>query len=207
MPRFRLLAAFASLACGAGAAADVLTRFEITPYVGYRGGGHYLDSVGDADFEEDTTYGVVANYRAGYNTQWEILYGHQATEIDDSASSLDGSKLGLDLDYVQIGGTYIFDDDGLQPFVSVTLGATWLSPDIDEISDESYFSASLGLGMRYDITRNLGLRVEGRAFGLFGKSNSLVFCENIDGTEQCYLGGDGGIIPQFELSGGLSFRF
>ncbi len=202
-----LCALAATIATTTGVFADVLPRYEVTPYVGVRGGGHYFDGVGDADFEYDATYGLIANFRAGYNTQWEILYGHQGATIDDSAASFDGSKFEVDLDYLQVGGTYLLDDRGIMPFVSVTLGVTRLDPDIGELSDETYFSGSLGFGLRYDLGRNLGLRVEGRAFGLFGKSNSLVFCDDSLGEDFCFFAGDGGVIPQLELSGGISFRF
>ncbi|MFK8016763.1 MAG: outer membrane beta-barrel protein [Gammaproteobacteria bacterium] len=207
MPLLRAGFLLTTLFSAAIASADVVPRLEITPYVGYRGGGHLLDAVDEADFEYNLSYGFVANYRATFNTQWELIYGHQATDIDDSAASADGSKLGLNLDYLHVGGTYVFGDKPLAPFLSIAVGATRLSPDAAGISSETYFSASAGLGLRYTLTQNLGLRLEGRALGLFGKTDSLVFCETFDGVEECFLSGDGSIIPQFELSAGLSFRF
>lgn len=207
MPILRVSSLLVFLLSAGLAYADVVPRLEITPYVGYRGGGNLLDAIGDADFESDASFGFVLNYRATYKTQWEVLYGHQGTELDDSGISEDGSKLGLDIDYLHVGGTYVFSDKPVAPFLSLAMGATRLSPDVDEISSETYFSASLGLGVRYALTPNLGLRFEGRALGLFGKTNSLVFCETFEGEELCYFGGDGAVIPQFELSAGLSFRF
>ena len=207
MYEFRVALFFVALVATSIASAEIVPRLEITPYVGYRGGGHLLDVEGEADFESDVSFGVVLNYRATYRTQWELLYGHQSTDLDDSSTSADGSKFGLNLDYLHLGGTYVFSEDALAPFLSLTLGATRLSPDLSDFESETYFSGSIGLGLRYTLSPNLGLRVEGRALGLFGKSDSLVFCQNVDGIEDCFVAGDGSVIPQFEISAGLAFRF
>ncbi|MFK8029869.1 MAG: outer membrane protein [Gammaproteobacteria bacterium] len=189
------------------ATADTIPRFEVTPYVGYRGGGNYLSSTGDADFDTTTSFGVVANYKASFKTQWEVLYGHQETDISDGSAEAFDNTLDLNIDYLHVGGSYVFSTNKLAPFLSLTVGATRLSPNIPEIKSETYFSGSLGLGVRYDLTPNLGLRLEGRTIGIFGKTNSLVFCGTLEGESGCLFGGDGSYIPQFEVSAGLSFRF
>ncbi len=102
----------------------------------------------------------------------------------------------------------MFREERFSPFLSLTVGATRISPEASDISSETYFSASLGLGVRYELSSSVGLRLEGRASGMFGKSNSLVFCDrSFPGDEGCFLGGDRGIIPQFEALAGLTFRF
>ena len=207
MHHARLVIAAVLLSVASVATADPLPRLEISPYVGYRTGGHYLSSTGDADFQEATSFGFVANYRAAYNTQIELLYGHQSTDIDDTSSQAFDSMLGIDMDFLHIGGTYVFSDKKLAPFLSLTIGATRLSPELTGIESETYFSGALGLGLRYDLAPNLGLRLEGRTHALFGKTNSLVFCGSIDDDSGCLFAGDGAYIPQFEISAGLSFRF
>lgn len=187
--------------------ADVLPRIEVTPYVGYRGGGNWLAVDGDADLEGAVSYGVFVNFRAKYNTQWEVFYGRQSTQVDTVGATLDGSVLDVDLDYFHIGGSYVFNDKRLSPFFAMTFGATRVSPGNSPLSDETYFSGSMGLGLRYELQRNLGLRLEARVLSLFGKSNSLVFCTVIDNEEACGLAGDGGAIPQGEVLAGLTFRF
>ena len=207
MNHYRLLLAVCLLTAASVVSADTLPRLEISPYVGYRGGGHYLSATGDADFEAATSFGVVANYRAAFNTQFEVLYGHQETDINDSSSSAFDSMLGINIDYLHVGGSYVFSSGKIAPFLSLAIGATRLSPDLAEIESETYFSGSLGLGVRYDITPNLGLRLEGRTIALFGKTNSLVFCGTIDDESGCLFAGDGAYIPQLEISAGISFRF
>ncbi|MEO1576899.1 MAG: outer membrane beta-barrel protein [Pseudomonadota bacterium] len=187
--------------------ADDVPRLEITPYVGYRGGGQWQDADGDAPFAKDASYGVIVNYRATYKTQWEVFYGRMSTNIETRNATLDGSFLGIDMRYLHAGGTYVFREERLAPFLSMTFGVSRLTPDDGALSEETYFSASMGLGLRYELQRNLGLRLEARAMGLFGKSNSLVFCETVVGGEDCFVGGDRGVIPQLEVLAGLSFRF
>lgn len=192
-----------ALCCAPLAAADVLPRIELTPYVGYRGGGHWRDAMGDAEIEYGTSYGFVFNYRATYKTQWELSYGHHGTDLEFS----DGSTDGVDFDFLHVGGTYVMSEERLAPFLALTVGATRITPDDGTVSDETYFSGSLGLGLRYELTPTLGLRLEGRLSGLFGKSNSLVFCDTGTLEEVCFLSGDGGVIPQFEVLTGLTFKF
>ncbi|MFK7889089.1 MAG: hypothetical protein AB8G16_19695 [Gammaproteobacteria bacterium] len=198
----RTLAAL-TLFCAPVAVADVLPNIELTPYVGYRGGGKWLDAVGDAEIQSDVSFGVIANFRASYKTQWELIYGHHGTDLEFS----DGVLAELAFDFLHVGGTYVFSEERLAPFLSLALGATRISPDESAVSSETYFSGSLGVGLRYELTPSMGLRFEGRASGLFGKSNSLVFCENVDASEVCFLGGDRGIIPQFEALLGLTFKY
>ncbi len=207
MSHARLVIALVLLTAASVATADPLPRLELTPYVGYRTGGHYLSATGDADFQEAASFGFVANYVATYKTQVELLYGHQSTDIEDTSETEFDSALGIDMDYLHIGGTYVFSDKKLAPFLSLTIGATRLSPDVAEIESETYFSGALGLGVRYDIAPNLGLRLEGRTHALFGKTNSLVFCGTIEDESGCLFAGDGAYIPQFEILAGISFRF
>lgn len=203
MTPIKRMAAAIFLCCAPQAAADVLPRFEVTPYAGYRGGGQWLDAGGDAEIQSDVSFGVVANYRATYRTQWEVIYGHQTTDLEFSDGLLDE----LAFDFLHVGGTYVFSEKPLAPFLSLAFGATRISPAASEIDSETYFSGSLGLGLRYELTPLVGLRLEGRASGMFGKSGSLVFCENNASEEVCFLGGDRGIIPQFEALAGLTFKF
>lgn len=207
MLRFRWMAAALLVLSGSPALADVVPRLEITPYVGYRGGGQWLDADGDAPLASAPSYGVFLNYRASFRTQWELFYGRQSTEIETRNATLDGSFLDVDMDTLQFGGTYVFREERLSPFLAMTLGATRVTPDDGLLDEEVYFSASLGLGLRYELRPNLGLRLQARFVGLFGKTNSLVFCEKISTDEVCYLSGDRSVIPQGELLGGLTFRF
>lgn len=207
MLKIQRLVGLLALCASTTVLADDVPRLEIAPYVGYRGGGQWLDADGEAPFAQAASYGVIVNYRATYKTQWEVYYGRMGTDIETRNATLDGSFLAVDMDYFHAGGTYVFREERLAPFLSMTFGVSRLTPDDGAVSEETYFSASLGLGLRYELQRNLGLRLEARAMGLFGKSNSLVFCETLDGVEGCFLGGDRGVIPQLEVLAGLSFRF
>lgn len=200
----RIILSVIAWGCVSAALADVPAKWEFTPYAGYRGGGQWLDATGEAEIQSDVSYGVIANYRASFKTQWEIVYGHQTTDLEFSDGFLDE----LAFDFLHIGGSYVFREERLSPFLSLAIGATRISPEAPEISSETYFSASLGLGLRYELNPSVGLRVEGRASGMFGKSNSLVFCDrSFPGDQGCFLGGDRGIIPQYELLAGLTFKF
>ena len=80
------------------------SRFEITPMIGYRGGGDFEDAVtGETlDLDEGESFGLILNIEHGANTQWEFLVSHQRTELKPGPSA--AASTAFDLDVTQITG-------------------------------------------------------------------------------------------------------
>ena len=218
--RLTLLAALGT-ACAVvlpAAAQEPLLRFELTPYGAYRFGGEFEsqpenegDPVREFDLREGNAQGLMLDIRTNAgNTQWEVLYAHQATEIETQATFTGGPVLDLDVEYFQFGGTYLFDDksDSTVPFVAMTAGVARFDPDLGGVEAESYFSGSLGGGVQLRANKRVGVRLEARAFATLVDDDSTLFCASgpaIGGA--CALSVNGTALFQFEARAGVVIRF
>lgn len=180
-------------------------RVEVIPFGGARAGGSFRDrlSQDELDIDASAAWGVAVDIAWEANTELELLYSRQSTGLRRSAAT--GSPpLDLDIEYYQLGGTYLFDRQGpLRPYFAATIGATRLAPDGD-FDPEMRFSFSAGGGAKLPLTRRLGLRFDGRAYVTFIDSDSTVFC-NIPGT--CDIAFRGDTLVQWEASLGLILAF
>ena len=191
-------------------------RFELTPYAAYRFGGE-LESIADdtgatREFElaESRAYGLIFNIRTNaVNAQWEVLYARQPTEIETQATFARGPLLHVDVDYLQFGGTYLFDDnsDRTIPFIALTAGIARLDPGVTGMDAETYLSGSIGGGVQLRADRRVGVRLEARAFGSLVDSDSDLFCLTGPEANVCALAIDGTALFQLEARAGVVFRF
>ena len=204
---YAILAVAVCLA-GPAAAADSGFRFELTPYLGYRLGGSFDDQDGEREFDlaDSDSLGLMLSGRVQENTQWEVLFAHQTTEVDTQGAAVD-TTLDMDIDYVHFGGTYLFEGENIRPFIALTLGLTRLGPRPTGFGSDNFLSASIGGGWQFNATRRLGVRLEGRAFTTFIDSGSEIFCQSgIDGGG-CLIVIEADAFTQWEARAGLVFRF
>src|SRR5882672_6545771 len=203
----------------APASARALPRFELTPYGAYRFGGEF-DAPSDDDpatpetpnFElhEGNAFGLIFNIRAAtVNTQWEILYAHQQTEVDTLPSFVGGPRLDIDVDYLQFGGTYLFDEQSTStvPFIALTVGFAHFDPAIQGTEGETYWSGSIGGGVQLRADKRIGVRLEARAFASLIDSDSTLFCTTGPEANRCALSVSGTALFQFEARAGVVIRF
>ena len=187
-------------------------RFELTPYLGYRIGGEFEAQDGSTKYEldEGNSAGLVFNIvAADVNTQWQVLYGQQSTHFKTPVSFDPSGRLGLDVEYFQFGGTYLFDDDGddTRPFVALTAGVTHFAPTLGGVDSESFFSGSIGGGVQLLKTHRVGVRLEARVFATFVNTDGAIFCHSGPQAGGCAISIHGTALYQFEASAGVVFRF
>ena len=184
-------------------------KFEITPFIGYRFGGHFEDEGSGAEFElsESDAWGITLNILANPDGQWEVLYAHQGTEIATQGLFAGDPLIDLDVEYLQLGGTYLFDGDSVRPFIALTVGVSQFDPHPQEFDSETFFSASFAGGLHLNANKRIGVRLEGRVFTTFVDSSSNIFCSSVDGAGACLIQIDGTIVTQWEGRVGLVFRF
>jgi hypothetical protein len=193
----------------AAVAADNEYRFEITPYAAYRMGGSFSDEANDIelDIEDSAAQGFIVNGRVRSNTQWEVLYGRQSTDVDTQGLFNNDSLLDLDIEYMHFGGTYLFDGESIKPFVALTVGVTHADPGDSTFGSENFFSASLGGGWYLAAKNRLGVRLEFRAFTTFIDSGSDLFCQSDAGGGSCLILIDSKTLTQWEARAGITVRF
>jgi hypothetical protein len=185
-------------------------RYELTAYGAYRVGGEFEDENGEDKFEldESNAYGLVFDFPA-YNvdTQWEALWSRQQTELDTRPGFDPDSRLGIDIDYYQFGGTYLFEGAEIRPFIALTAGAAHFDPEVRGIDGETFFAGSLGGGVQMLKSRRVGVRLEARVFATLVDSDGALFCRTGPQANVCAITIEGSALVQFEASAGVVFRF
>ena len=183
-------------------------RFQLTPFAGYRTGGTFTDeSTGEElELNNAAAFGLMLNWRESANTEWEIMYSHQGTDIDISGPT-GPSSIDIDVDYLQIGGTYLGGGATARPYMVATLGGARLDPGEAGLPSDIFFAFTIGGGLKVLATDRVGLRLEGRFYGTVIDSNSKIFCSSGSGGGQCLINSSADLLWQFEASAGLIFRF
>jgi len=192
------------------AASAESSGFELTPFVAQRVGGSFEDSDSGTkyDLDSSSSYGFLLGMPWESNSQLELYYSKQSTDLDDAGFISGGDKIGIDLDTLQIGGSVFLEPRGkVIPFFSGTFGGTRIKPDGPGTKSDTFFSASLGGGWKYFPTDKFGLRLEGRFIGVLIDSNSKIFCASGPGGSGCIINSSGDVLWQFEAQAGVIFRF
>lgn len=191
------------------AAQDKQFKFELAPYAAYRLGGSFEEKDGDGKFELDDSdaQGIMLSGLVRSNTQWEVLYGRQSTDVDTQGLFVNDPFFDLDVEYFHFGGTYLFAGDNVRPFIALTIGVSHFDPGPDNFDSESFFSASFGGGWQLNASKRFGVRLEARAFTTFIENDSDIFCESSAAGGACLIVVDAEILTQWEARAGLVFRF
>jgi len=190
-------------------AQDSRARFELTPFGGYRFGGSFeLEESSDSyDFEDSTSYGLIVNFPHTANTAFEILYSKQSTEAEFSGVNTNDPLIDVDLQMLQIGGTYQFEGSSVVPYLAATLGATHARASSSGSESDTFWSGSIGLGVMISPHSRVGLRLEARAYGTFTNSSTDLLCETGPAGGACTIRMKGDLLSQIETFAGVVFRF
>lgn len=184
---------------------------EITPLLGYRGGGEFVDTVNGKKHtvESSEVYGVIIGWPYERGKDIEIYYSHQSSKLNSvdvnipSPTTTGNVDIPLTLDYLHFGGTVpISEETSYKTFMSGGLGFTYLSPDLQGLQSDLRASFSIGVGVKWPISENIAVRLETRGLATLFNSNTAIFCNG-----GCALSIDGSLFFQGEVSAGLAIRF
>jgi hypothetical protein len=199
-----LLGVVSSAAADAEDASAPLTKFSIGAFIGYRAGGQGTDTNTGAHFQlaPAQTYGLVADFRVSPDTEVEVLWSQQNTRVQQT-SPVNTQLFDVNVGYYQIGASYLFTNEGVQPFMVATLGATYFSPQQTGYQNETKFSFGIGGGVKVPVGRHFGLRLEARAYGTVLDNNSSAVCTN----GSCLIHVSGSLMWQYEANAGVYIAF
>ena len=179
---------------------------DLVIFTGLRGGGEFEDELTGAELKikEAQTLGIVVDIPTKKGSYWEFYYSRQPTKITTTEPFSSGSLFDIDVEYLHFGGkSYINRENGT--FLVGTIGATHFTPKTSGLDSETKFSLGLGTGIEFGGDSNIGLRLEGRAFGTFLDSSGAIFCGGSSGG--CTIITTSSVLWQLELNVGLVFRF
>ncbi|NCF15373.1 MAG: outer membrane beta-barrel protein [Gammaproteobacteria bacterium] len=206
--RKTVAAILATLITGPALAQTEPGTIELTPYGAYSFGGTFEDeeSTETAELQDSGSFGLIFDYQLKNNTQVEVIYSLQRTDAVISDVTISD----VNMHYLQLGGTYQFDEVGkVLPFMSATLGGTHVEVDSQGFGSDTFFGFSIGGGIQIAPSSRVGLRLEARAFGTALNSGSTIFCVSNPGGGQagCAITVAGDVLWQLQAMAGIVFRF
>lgn len=184
-------------------------RFEITPYGGFRFGGTFQDQAegAEAELADHASAGLILNLRESASTQWELIFARQSTDADVSDFDFATPRIDIDIDTLQLGGTYLGEGERARPYLAATIGGTRISPTLGDVNGDTFWSFSIGGGLQVSPSTRFGLRLEARLWGTLTEADSDLFCASGPQGGICAIAVDGKMLWQFETFAGLVFRF
>jgi hypothetical protein len=188
-------------------------RFEVSPFAGGRIGGSFDvledEATGDetsVDLDNGGSFGVDLGLYAHPNGFYELLYSTQETSLDADDPAVDGTDVRID--YLQVGGTALFPQDRFYvPYLSFTLGATFLEPTRGSYDSETKFSGSLGGGFRFPVSEHFHVVLGLRGYLTLINSDTDLFCASDAEQAGCLVRSSGSTFFQTEGQLGFSLVF
>ncbi|HNP36115.1 MAG TPA: outer membrane beta-barrel protein [Woeseiaceae bacterium] len=204
----RTFVCVALLLLAANASAEVGEN-ELTAFGGYRFGGSFDVEDSDASYEadDDASFGLIWNHKAKGSTQYEVYYSMQSTQAELSGVAAADSVIDLKSQTLELGGTYLWDGDKVQPYLAMTVGATHMQTEAQGSGSDTFVSGSLGLGLRILPTSRIGLRLEARMRGVFTQNSTDLFCRTGPAANVCAIKVDATVFSQLETFAGIVVRF
>jgi opacity protein-like surface antigen len=134
--------------------------------------------------------------------QYELLYSREDTGLRSSA----GMRLAdVTVEYLHLGGTVLFPDaERIKPYIVGGLGVTRFTPSGGGSTD-ARFSMSLGLGLKWPLTRRISFRLEARGFVSVVDSDTASLCATGQNGLACNIHGSGHTFVQGEFLAGVVF--
>ena len=203
-----LVLTYGLLAMALGASADNLDT-ELTVFGAYRFGGTFDVDGSDASYEmqDSPSLGLIWNHRYEDNTQWELFFSQQRSEVEISEPAGSDPIVDVDLYTLQVGGTYLWEGDKVRPYLAATIGGTHVKADSSGSKSDTFVSGSIGLGIKVSPSSRLGFRLEARALGVLTNNSTDLFCQTGPDLNVCAIKVEGDLFTQIETFAGVVFRF
>ena len=188
-------------------------RFEVTPFVGYETSSSYrvnglngptgTDPVDRLRVNDSAAFGTFLDYTLTENFQVEFMWNRNNTSYSARDILTDSyiSAYHSNIDQYQFGGLYMFrsSEHKLRPYVTGSVGFTH-DANGNGTPDRTEFSYSLGGGVKYYMTRHIGLRGDLRYLPTYVSSSNC-------GPFGCYYAHDSNYLNRGSFTGGIIFSF
>lgn len=180
-------------------------RLEITPFWGYQMGGRTYYSGGDINIVDSQVYGIHVGVPTPLGATAEFFYSHQPTRMDAIVSppfepSYSKTLFDFGVDYYMVGVSRPLQSGQTAPFGAVFIGAANMRPAESNYTDEWFFAAGLGGGVKTRLNPRVGLRLQARLLIPMQLSGAGLWC----GTGGCDIGvGASSTILQLDLNAGI----
>ncbi len=183
--------------------------FSLTPLVGYRFGGSFnVKDTSDAyELDDSSSNGLILNIPHAEQTHWEVIYSRQSAGADFSAATINDARVDIELEVLQLGGTYAGIGTHVRPYLAATLGGTHVTVRSRDSESDTFLSGSIGVGLMIRPESRVGIRIEARAYGTLTDSATDLFCRTGPDQNICAIRVEAELLSQIETFLGVVIRF
>jgi opacity protein-like surface antigen len=180
--------------------------FGVTFFAGYLFPGNLKTLDGELRIENNINYGLALDIRTTDDLFVEFLYNKADTEVRFKQEYYDTMKtlFNMSIEYFQAGAHVEVKQGEFSPFAAFTFGATYFKPKDDNFESDWKFSFTVGGGIKYYFTNNIGLRLQCRFLVPIYFSSASIFCNQ--GICNIFISG-GTYILQYDLTAGWAVSF
>lgn len=166
------------------------------------GGGLTSEFAGDPELDSTAALALMVGLDRGTNRRLDFVYARQegAIEFDDLTRPPGEARVGLDIDYLQLGGRVLFQPQTrIVPYIAMTVGIARFTTDDDSAIRPA---GAIGAGVDLVLARSVALRLDGRLYGTLTGGDVSV---STGGGELVGIGSGNGF-SQFAASAGVVVR-
>lgn len=184
-------------------------RVEITPYYGFMFAGKLGLYQGEINVKDNPNYGIIANFELDrkHGLFLELFYDRLDTRVtfkNYGSLSPQDELFDMFVEYYQLGAHYAKPlSKKAIAFGTFTGGIARFSPVTPKYGDDYRFAVTMGGGIKYFLTKNVGLRLAGRIKLPIYFAGGGIYLGS--GGAGWTLGG-GTALFQMDLTAGLTFR-
>jgi hypothetical protein len=137
-------------------------RLEIGGWYGFQFGGQIHTDEGNVRIPNGPNFGVSIDLSIRPNAWIEVSYSRQDATVDLMTAGGGATPVyDAAVEFYQIGG--LVEKGGpASLFGMAAIGVFSLNPKVPGVATETWFAASLGMGVKVPISRRLGARFQGR---------------------------------------------
>jgi len=186
---------------------ELLAQTELFGFGGYMTYSSVPVREGDLKFTDGGNYGFGLDVELQRGVMVELNYTHNQTAVSlRRFNGMTEPLFDMNTHYFQLGALYEFRKSSKQkafPYTIATLGATLFDAKTASLGDEWRFSVSFGVGGKFYLGKNFGLRLQSRLLMPLTFSGGGMWC----GTGGCSVGvGTWTQLVQFDFTAGFFIR-
>lgn len=174
-------------------------EFELTPMIGKNFSPNLIDSDKSSTLltTNESNFALAFSWQDSPTGQGQILVNYISRDFTDSINQ---STHSFDTVYTHFNGVAFFKERNYITTVGLGVGATYFNSDFDNVI---YPSLTVAVGTRYELSNNLALVTELRAYATLIDDNDTLFCQN----DTCLAYFDGAVWFDSQISIGFAYSF
>lgn len=151
----------------------------------------------DINVDSGSNIAVGISWQESVNGQGQVLFNR----VSHDFTGQNGGNDSLDITYAHFNGVALFRQQNYVTTMSLGVGGAYF--DANQGSEELYPSASIAIGTRYELSDNMAIVTELRAYATLIDEDDIMFCQQ----DVCRANFDGSLWMDSAISVGIAIKY